>query len=160
LGQALLVFNQTSEARDEFKTALQFDRGNADAHFQLGRITLREGNVEEASADLHEAIRLNPDLVDAHFELGKAYEQLNRFDAAEREFRAAIALKPEMVEAIYGLTRVLRKTGRTEEAKSYLEQFEKLQQRDSGKDFAATLNKEGNKLRAQGRLEDAAASYK
>jgi tetratricopeptide (TPR) repeat protein len=113
----------------------------------------------EAVPHLQEAVRLKPGHVDSHIQLGKAYEQLKQPEAAEREFRAAIALKADAVEAVYGLARVLKKTGRTAEAKSYYEKYDKLQQRSKEKDLVATLNARGIEFKRQGRLDEAVASY-
>jgi tetratricopeptide (TPR) repeat protein len=160
LGEVLLALGSSSEASAEFKTALRLDRRNADAHFQLGKIALQEGSKDEATTHLREAVRLKPEYVEAHLELGKTYEQLKRPDAAEREFRAAMAFKPDMPQALYGLAHLLYKTGRTEEAKSYSDQFDKLQQRVREKDLVPKLNAEGNEFRKEGRLDAAVTSYR
>lgn len=160
LGEVLLAQGSSSEASAEFKTALRLDRRNADAHFQLGKIALQEGSKDEATTYLREAVRLKPEYSEAHLELGKTYEQLKRPDAAEREFRAAMALKPDMPQALYSLARLLYRTGRTEEAKLYSEQFDKLQQHVREKDLVPKLNAEGNNFRKEGRLDAAVTSYR
>jgi tetratricopeptide (TPR) repeat protein len=160
LGEVDIILGRTAEASAEFNAALQLDANYADAHFQLGKLALQEGRKDEACAHLREAVRLKPTNYDAHIELGEAHEQLEQFEAAEKEFRVAMSLRPDKSEALYHLAHLETKRGRTEEAKSYLKQFEKMDQLSRTKDVVAKLNAEGNEFRKERRLDEAVACFK
>ena len=65
----------------------------AASHALLGKIQLREGELQAAAASLEQAIRYRPDLAQAHLQLAQAYRKLGRAEEASREFAIVSELK-------------------------------------------------------------------
>ena len=75
--QGMLLANQTrwEEARIKLQQSVVLAPEWADAHFSLGSVQLRLGNIEEAEAHFQQAAELDPEVADmavAHYNLGVA----------------------------------------------------------------------------------------
>ncbi len=77
------------------RTAIRLDGTQAVAHYQLGRLALRQGRTEEALQELETAARLDPKSPRVHYMLATAYRKLGRKKDAERELAAYQNLKAE-----------------------------------------------------------------
>jgi tetratricopeptide (TPR) repeat protein len=75
-----------SGATEAVKRSLSRKSDFAASHALLGKILLREGELEAAAASLQKAIRYRPDLAQAHLHLGQTYRRLGRTADAAREF--------------------------------------------------------------------------
>lgn len=73
-------------AREAARQSLARKADFAASHALLGKIQLREGDLEGAAASLEQAIRRRPDLVQAHLHLAQTYRKLGRGTDASREF--------------------------------------------------------------------------
>jgi Flp pilus assembly protein TadD len=60
-GLALDRAGKTSEALLAFREAVQLNSSSAEAHLNLGKMELAQGQVNESIAELQQAFRLNPD---------------------------------------------------------------------------------------------------
>ena len=80
-------------AREAIRQSLARKADFAASHVLLGKILLREGELEAAVAALLQAIRYRPDFVQAHLQLGQAYQKLGRRADAAREFAIVTELK-------------------------------------------------------------------
>ncbi len=60
-----------------------------DAHWNLGRLYLSIGRLEDALHSLGRAVRLDPGLAQAHYELATAFFELGEYPSAWREARIA-----------------------------------------------------------------------
>jgi len=87
----------TTEARavSLLRTAIRLDGTQAVAHYQLGRLALRQGRTEEALQELENAARLDPKSSRVHYVLVTAYRKLGRPRDAEKELAAYQNLKAE-----------------------------------------------------------------
>ncbi len=65
----------------------------ADAHYQLGKALLQQGEVDEAIARLETAVRLDPEQEYSHYQLSLAYRKKGRVEDAERALRVYRELK-------------------------------------------------------------------
>jgi tetratricopeptide (TPR) repeat protein len=74
-----------SRAEQMLRLALALDRSLPEAHYQLGNLTLKNGQPAQALRHLEAAARLNPDSAKVHFALARVYRRLNRSQDASRE---------------------------------------------------------------------------
>jgi tetratricopeptide (TPR) repeat protein len=75
-----------TDAREAVRQSLARKPDFAASHALLGKIQLREGELEAAIASFEQAIRYRPDLVQAHLQLAQTYRKLGREADASREF--------------------------------------------------------------------------
>lgn len=73
-----------ADALKAAQTAVALDGGPAEAHYQLGRAWLENGNAAKAIAELGKANTIKPNTPEIHFVLARAYSK-----AGEREKAAA-----------------------------------------------------------------------
>ena len=159
LGLTLRKQHDLVRAAEEFRTALVLNPQDPFSHFELGKIDLDAGELPSAEHYFEQAIRLRPELAEPHAGLGKVYQRENALQKAEAAYREALRLQPDLSEANYGLASLLRSQGRNEEAMPY---FAKVEARDKAKSQAGTantLNTDGLKDVAEGRLNDGLAVF-
>jgi len=75
LGIAYLQLGDVSAAESAFRQALAANPGNVEACNQLGILSRRAGNFEEARRFYEAALLHDPDYPDAHWNLGILYDQ-------------------------------------------------------------------------------------
>ncbi len=118
LGVAILIplffltWNQGyiyTDLRTLWTTTLEQNPSSALAHFNLGVMIAKEGNIEEGTMHLKEALRLVPDSPEIHKIVGVALVRLERFGEAENHFSEAVRLRPQFSEARYYLALLLAK---------------------------------------------------
>jgi len=87
--------NPEAEARAValLKKAEALDPSLAEAHYQLGKLALRDDNVREAWRQLEAAVRLDPKSSKNHYGLAQVYRRLGRTADAAREVQLFQALK-------------------------------------------------------------------
>jgi tetratricopeptide (TPR) repeat protein len=77
---------QEKDARETVQQSLERKADFAASHALLGKIQLRDGQLESAVLSFGQAIRHRPDLVQAHLQLAQAYQKLGREADSAREF--------------------------------------------------------------------------
>lgn len=77
------------QAAAEYRRALDLDETQADAWYELGRVSLDLGATGEAKLCFRRTLDLAPERERAHFNLGKAHFDLGEIDAALNCFRTA-----------------------------------------------------------------------
>jgi tetratricopeptide (TPR) repeat protein len=89
------VGDSSAEARaiSLLQTALSLDASLAEPHYQLGKLALRGGRLDEALRELETANRLDPKSSQTHYELALVYRKVGRAEDAERELMAFRKLK-------------------------------------------------------------------
>lgn len=90
-GKALYGKGEYVKARLELKNAIQIDPKYAEAHYLLGMVELKQGNLGSAFAELIKATELNPQNLDAQVEVGKLLLMQGERDKARE--RATLLLK-------------------------------------------------------------------
>ncbi len=85
LGEVFAAARDRSKAAQELRTALVLNSSDAQAHYDLGRLSLESGQPEVAVAELQAAIRLAPDEPAFHRELAAAYRLMSRNEDAQKE---------------------------------------------------------------------------
>lgn len=99
--------------------ALKYDF--ADAHFVLGQIYQRRGQLDDASDCYVLATHFRADLQEAYLKLGLLALDQSRFDEAQFHLEKAIALNAEDAEAHNGLGVALLNRGHAEEAVAHFQ---------------------------------------
>lgn len=130
LGLCYYHQNQNTEAVENFRKAIDLDRGSpqpsAWPYLNLA-ITLQILNQPaEAEANLRQAIQLDPSLAQAHFQLGNVLERMGRTQDAISEFRQAAQLDPAYPEPHFALARLYRTTGQDSQARQEVQIYLRL----------------------------------
>jgi tetratricopeptide (TPR) repeat protein len=116
------------EAEKEYKAALETNPFDEQAESRLGDIALQRDDLQEANARFSKALQLQPNDADADVGLAKVYMTMDQPKKAEPLLLHAIELDPTSALAHFRLSTVYRQTGRTAEAKTELEQYQKYKQ--------------------------------
>jgi cytochrome c-type biogenesis protein CcmH/NrfG len=83
----------TRRAEQLLRQAVTNDPANPEAFFELGKIELNDGKVNQACQHLERAVKLSPQISEPHFVLWHAYQRLNRPADAARELETFQRLK-------------------------------------------------------------------
>ncbi|MGI9107216.1 MAG: tetratricopeptide repeat protein [Pyrinomonadaceae bacterium] len=117
------------KAEELFLKELELDPHNTLAMYKLGSIRVERGKPEQGLPLLESAVKQNPAEIDAYYYLGKAQGLLGQPETAIVNLQKVAAGKPsgQLVEsAYYQLSQVYRKAGRLAEARTAIEEFQKL----------------------------------
>ncbi len=101
LKYAIFLMNSAEEKTPEreaqikalLKRSEQLDSSNAETHFNLGNIALKENNYEEALREFAEASNLDPEMAKGHFALARVYRRLGKAEDAAKETELYTKLK-------------------------------------------------------------------
>jgi tetratricopeptide (TPR) repeat protein len=85
LGEVLAADHDSLKAARELHAALVLNGSDAQAHYDLGRLSLESGQAAAAVPELQAAIRLAPDEPAFHRELAIAYRLTSRSEDAQKE---------------------------------------------------------------------------
>jgi arylsulfatase A-like enzyme/Tfp pilus assembly protein PilF len=122
-GAALAQIGRTQEAIATFNRALALDPSNATAKANLGTVYLLVRDYPRARATMEEALALDPDVSRAHNALGVIAAETGHPDDAIDHWKRAVELNPREWDTLFNLGNLLRKQGRTTEARPYLQRF-------------------------------------
>lgn len=111
---------QLGLARTHVDKALALDKALADAYWQRGVVSLREGALGDAAKDLKKALELKPSRHEAHAALAEVYGQKNETANAMAEWQRAIAGDDKVAAWRYQFGRLLFDKGNTAEAAKHL----------------------------------------
>jgi tetratricopeptide (TPR) repeat protein len=100
---------------------------DADAHYDLGDVYLRQGRHDEARAELTLVLLLDPWHADAAASLAQTHLRRQDYAAAADAARRALELDPEDSEARYVLGTSLIRLGRVEDGQRELETLRRQQ---------------------------------
>jgi len=92
-GKDLYEKGQYTEAKLEFKNAIQIDPKYADAYYMLGMAEMRSGNPRGAYGAYSKAVELDPGHLKARLERGRLYLGARMLDKAQEE--ASLILKED-----------------------------------------------------------------
>lgn len=94
LTHATVLANEAKykDAVDLLAQVIEADNLNVDAHYLLGVLSYKSGDLKEAKTQFRKVIYAAPDSVLAYFNLGNIYLYQSQFNEAAREFRNAIRL--------------------------------------------------------------------
>ena len=99
-----------------YREAARVDPHFPSAHYNLGRLLLKQGQGEHGMAEVQEALRLYPEFAEAHEVLGLAYTEQGRLQEAVTHLQQALVFQPDLATARNHLGRLYRAQGRLDEA--------------------------------------------
>ena len=122
LGVVHLRLEETQEAADAFRRAVELDSGNAYAHQMLSFTLMRLGEMSAAEQAARQAVELDPADARNQILLATVLYRLGQTGEAESHFKAAINADPMPSEPYYNLALIYSREGRHEEAREYYRQ--------------------------------------
>jgi len=87
---------ERQRALEELHTAIQLNPGDAESHYDLGKIELESGDTATAISELETAVRLSPNSERYHGELADAYKAVLRPADAQKEMETCDLLKKQL----------------------------------------------------------------
>jgi tetratricopeptide (TPR) repeat protein len=149
-GGLLFQADQIDEAAKEFRTALQLDQADVEAHYGLGLIYERKNQPDQALKEFQESIRLGKDSWGVHAELARIYHARNQNDDALTEIKEAVSMAPSNGYLHEQLADILAATRQDDQAILEYRQAFDLQGHDTkeasdvGRKLAGLYEKLGN----------------
>ena len=102
---------RTTEAMQEYRTALKINPRRAHTHNNIADLLDAAGLPDAALAEYEAAIALDPNALEAHLNFGILLVELNRFDEAAEQFKLAATLEPTDARPHYQMGKMLLKRG-------------------------------------------------
>jgi tetratricopeptide (TPR) repeat protein len=124
----LKVQGREEEAIKRLQEVQRQDPSLPHTWFNLGIQYKRQGDAQRAIAQFAGLLARTPDEAIAHYQLGTLYKQMNRRSEATAQFEKAAELDQSLAAARFQLYNLLRAEGNAEQAKTYLADFERVQQ--------------------------------
>jgi protein O-mannosyl-transferase len=150
----LMVPDRPEEAEASFYEALRLKADLPEAHYNLGIIFHRRGQLGPAERYYRDALRLSPKLAEAHNNLGDVLRRTERVAEAIQSGERAIRLAPDSAETRYTLGLALREAGRLTEAVTQFGEAKRL-----GLEGAELEYYLGASLHQAGRVGESIAHY-
>lgn len=91
--------DRLDDATVYLRKALAINMDYMDAHFHLGRIHARKGEMSQALAEFSFIFRSEAQYAAYHYELGRIFQSMKATDRARNEFKRALQLNPKMSRA-------------------------------------------------------------
>ena len=103
-------------AVEAYRSVLEVEPDNAEAHFNLGLVVSRKGLWSQAIPHLRRAIQTDPTRAIVYVYLGEALNHVDDLHGALQAFQHAAELRPNNAKALYGMGIILDRMNRPEEA--------------------------------------------
>ncbi len=153
-GSALNKVDKIAEAREKLSEALEDEPDNDRAHYNLGVVRERGGELSEAEKEYRLAVQYNPKSNLSLENLGALYDKQGRVQEAEVVLKEALQANPDSPVALYNLGSLYLKSGRLEEA---LRLMKNVVANDPSSAFS--LNKLGSIYFSLNKLDDSYGQY-
>jgi arylsulfatase A-like enzyme/Flp pilus assembly protein TadD len=122
-GVGLAQAGRFRDALAAFARARELDPSNAMVLVDTATVHMMMGNNARARDALRAALELNPNLARAHNSLGVIAAREGRPTDAIDHWKTAVELDPREFDTLFNLGSSLIESGRTDEARPYLERF-------------------------------------
>ena len=122
LGVVHLRLEETVEAADAFRRAVELDTGNAYAQRMLAFTLMRLGEMSASEQAARQAVELEPADAKSQILLATVLYRLGHGAEAESHFKAAINADPLLSEPYYNLALICSREGRIEESREFYRQ--------------------------------------
>jgi len=109
--QQYLAAGRIDEAVSTYRGLLLQQPGHADAHFLLGALLARKGDLPGAKEHMTQAVKLRPESADFQHGLGLLNMRMQSLPEAVDCFRKAVAARPDLAVAHNNLGTALRRSG-------------------------------------------------
>jgi tetratricopeptide (TPR) repeat protein len=107
---SVITYKQVSFWKDSitlFEHTVSVTKNNDIMHYNLGRLLLSQGNVDQAIYHWTEALRIKPDQPTIHKNLAILFTQQGNIDQAIHHYREALKYKPDDAPAYNNLQKLL-----------------------------------------------------
>ena len=151
LAIALFYGGHTADAAAEARTAVERLPDAPQVHYVAGLIARAEDDPDAAAAAFERALKLDPADPGVKVNLGQIALQQRQYDRALTFFRDAVTAEPYNVTATYSIALALMRSGKPEEGRKAMQQFEQLRDSAYGVTYSQTYL-------AQGKYAEAIAS--
>ncbi len=131
LGRASERENNTTQAIESYRRAIDVNPRYAKAHFNLARLLALKGLDSEAMAHYRRVIEIRPDHADAHNDLGLLLEMKGEDAGAFSEFHKAITVDPNHFKAYFNSAELLAKQGDLVKATASYEEAARINPNES-----------------------------
>ncbi len=121
LGNTYYENKDIDKAIEQYKKAIEINKGYAVAYGNIGSAYLHTGRDEEAREYIIKALSMKPNYPIAHYNLGMIYLQEKDYAKAEAELRLSVEQLPQLYQAWNMLARVYLKQKKPKEAKMAFE---------------------------------------
>ena len=129
LANAYWSLRMWKPAEEQFRDELENDPRSCESHARLGDILIeQQSNFAGAVVETSTALALCPNLEEARYDRGRALLKLNRNEEALQDLLAAERVDPSVSSTHFLLAQAYRALGKTEEAKSQMLIFSKLEE--------------------------------
>jgi tetratricopeptide (TPR) repeat protein len=156
-GIALLNQQKLPEAEEALRQAATKDPQNPRVWYNLGLVHRGEGKAVEAIADFKRVLEIDPTDPDAYYFLGTFYSQQQEYAKAIEAFEQALKINPLHASAEFGLARALQRSGKPDEARVHLKNFEHLTHDKISAPITLTYGEQGRYSVAQDVISTEAA---
>ena len=129
-GVAMYQHGYLEQAAESFRQVLLTKPDNADAYYNLGTLSLRKNDFNQARQYLEKSIELRPSHPESWNNLGMMAAQQGLLDEAISDFQKSIQLRPGYAIALLNLGNVYRRQRSLESAREYLGRALQLQPED------------------------------
>ena len=109
--QQYLAAGRIDETVSTYRGLLLQQPGHADAHFLLGALLARKGDLPGAKEHMGQAVKLRPESADFQHGLGLLNMRMQSLPEAVDCFRKAVAARPDLAVAHNNLGTALRRSG-------------------------------------------------
>jgi tetratricopeptide (TPR) repeat protein len=99
-----------------YQEAVRVEPNFPSARYNLGRLFLKQGQLQRGIGEVQEALRLYPEFAEAQLTLGLAFTEQGVYDGAIVHLRRALELQPALAEARNHLGRLYMAQGRVDDA--------------------------------------------
>ncbi len=152
---ALQAKGESAESVRRLREAIELDPTSPEAHYNLGLVLIRQGDLQSAEASLTKALDLDPVSVDSLVNLANISLARGDIQTAIERLNKALMMRPNYAEARYNLGNVYLHDRNFENA---IEEYRRALQIDP--ELAAAQNNLGNVYFQQGKLDQAEAAFR
>ncbi len=113
-------------AEAEFRAALAADPNQAEVHFELGALRIKQKRLPQAEEEFREAIRIDPHFGPAYGALAEILDATGKTPEARDNLEKAVALDPQDWQSRYRLGKMLLAAGQGARAAELFQQVARM----------------------------------
>jgi Flp pilus assembly protein TadD len=152
-GVAMYQHGYLDEAAESFRQVIEVKPNEADAYYNLGTLSLKRNDFQQARTYLEKTVLLRPNYPEAWNNLGMMAAQHEQLDEAIRDFQKSLELRPGFGIALLNLGNVYRRQRSFEKAEGCLSRAIQIQPDDPEANYSLGM------LYAQQGQSDRAADF-
>ncbi len=129
-GVAMYQHGYLDQAAESFQHVIELKPEDADAYYNLGTLSLKRNDYQQARSYLEKTVQLRPGYPEAWNNLGMIAAQQGQLDKAIEDFQQSLRLRPGFAIALVNLGNVYRRQHSFEKAEDCLTRALQLQPDD------------------------------